>query len=82
MGSTFGDAILPIITGSVHFASRFCSAPKRSRNEQIHPSGIEKPTVGEYNLLKCDTGRFDIMPLSLRIPPEKEKMINRAATLA
>jgi len=46
-----------------------------------HP-GIDKPTFGEYNLGKCDTGRFDLMPLSLRIPPEKERMINRAAAKA
>ena len=46
-----------------------------------HP-GIDKPTFGEYNPGKCDTGRFDITPLSLRIPPEKEKIINRAAAKA
>jgi hypothetical protein len=46
-----------------------------------HP-GIDKPTFEEYNLLKCDTGRLGIMPLSLRIPPEKERIINRAAAKA
>jgi predicted DNA-binding protein len=38
--------------------------------------------VGKYNIENCDTGRSDLMPLSLRIPPEKEKIINRAAAKA
>jgi len=43
---------------------------------------IDKPIILKHNITKCDTGRFDIMPLSLRIPPEKEKIINRAAAKA
>jgi Protein of unknown function (DUF1778) len=38
--------------------------------------------VGKYDIENCDTGRSDLMPLSLRIPPEKEKIINRAAAKA
>jgi hypothetical protein len=45
-------------------------------------SGIDKPNFEEYNFKNCDTGRLDLMPLSLRIPPEKEKMINKAANKA
>ena len=40
---------------------------------------IAKPIILKHNIPKRDTRRSDIMPLSLRIPPEKEKMINRAA---
>jgi uncharacterized protein (DUF1778 family) len=43
---------------------------------------IDKPIILKHNLPKRDTRRSDIMPLSLRIPPEKEKMINRAAAKA
>ena len=43
---------------------------------------IDKPILLKYNIIKCDTRRFDVMPLSLRIPPGKEKVINRAAAKA
>ena len=43
---------------------------------------IDKPISLKHNIPKSDTRRSDIMPLSLRIPPEKEKMINRAAAKA
>ena len=43
---------------------------------------IDKPIILKHNIPKRDTRRSDIMPLSLRIPPEKEKMINRAAAKA
>jgi hypothetical protein len=46
------------------------------------PSGIDKHCFEEYNSNKCDTWRFNVMPLSLRIPPDKEKLINKAATKA
>jgi predicted DNA-binding protein len=43
---------------------------------------IDKPIPMKYSIIKCDTGGFDHMPLSLRIPPEKEKVIRRAAAKA
>jgi predicted DNA-binding protein len=43
---------------------------------------LDKSPGKEYNCNKCDTRRFDIMPLSLRIPPEKEKLIKKAAAKA
>jgi predicted DNA-binding protein len=46
------------------------------------PPDIDKPLSREYNLNKCDTRKGDIMPLSLRMKPEKEKMIKRAAAKA
>jgi hypothetical protein len=47
----------------------------------LHPD-IDQFLSKEYNFNKCDTRRFAIMPLSLRIPPEKEKMIKKAAARA
>jgi predicted DNA-binding protein len=68
--------------GKLVFASRFCFAPKRFGDVQIIPPGIDKPSFAQYNKKNCDTGRLGIMPLSLRIPPDKEKIINRAAAKA
>jgi uncharacterized protein (DUF1778 family) len=43
---------------------------------------FDKSPGKEYKYDKCDTRRFDIMPLRLRIPPEKEKMIMTPAAKA
>jgi hypothetical protein len=44
--------------------------------------GIDSEKHERYNRLNCDTRRAVTMPVSLRVPPDKEEMIRKAAARA